>query len=170
MMTAGRNWYVARTQPHAETRAAEHLRQQGFDVYLPRFLKSRRHARKTQSVARPLFPGYLFVAFDAASQRWHSIRSTRGVSQLVGGDDGPYRIAENVVLEIKAREDETGFVRLIQRCSFARGDKVQLVEGVFSACLGFFDGMTDNDRVAVLLDMFGRRVRVNVSRTAVASA
>jgi transcriptional antiterminator RfaH len=37
---------------------------------------------------------------------------------------------------------------------------VRVVDGVFSACLGLFDGMTDGQRVAILLDLLGRKVRV----------
>jgi hypothetical protein len=36
-------WHVAQTHPHAEAKASLHLRRQGFEIYLPRYLKSRRH-------------------------------------------------------------------------------------------------------------------------------
>jgi transcriptional antiterminator RfaH len=80
-MTA--HWYVVQTRPHAEVRAAQHLQRQGFATYLPRHLKRRRHARRTEIVAAPLFPRYLFVLVDMATQRWRSIHSTIGVSRLV---------------------------------------------------------------------------------------
>lgn len=66
-------WYVVQTQINAEAKAAEHLALQGFSLYLPRYLKRRSHARKVDTVARPLFPRYLFVAMDVAVQRWRSI-------------------------------------------------------------------------------------------------
>src|SRR5437762_12539601 len=76
-------WYVAQTHPHAETKASVHLRRQGFAVYFPRYLKQRRHARRIEKIAAPLFPSYLFVAIDIATQRWLSIDSTFGVTRLV---------------------------------------------------------------------------------------
>src|SRR5258708_11637802 len=79
----GSSWYVAQTHPHAEVKASLHLRRQGFEIYLPRYLRSRRHARRVETVAAPLFPGYLFVAIDMATQRWLSIQSTIGVARLV---------------------------------------------------------------------------------------
>ena len=57
-------WYVAQTHPRAEMKASQHLGRQGFEVYLPRYLKKRRHARRTDTIAAPLYPGYLFVAID----------------------------------------------------------------------------------------------------------
>src|SRR5664279_3292931 len=81
--TPSRLWYVAQTHVHAETKATLHLRRQGFDVYLPRYRKQRRHARRVDIVAAPLFPRYLFVSVDLATQRWRSIRSTVGITRPV---------------------------------------------------------------------------------------
>ena len=57
-------WFVAHTHPHAEAKATSHLNRQGFEIYFPRYLKRRRHARRIETVAAPLFPRYLFVAVD----------------------------------------------------------------------------------------------------------
>ena len=38
--------------------------------------------------------------------------------------------------------------------------KVRIVEGAFSDCLGLYEGMTDRERIAILLDLLGRKVRV----------
>ena len=65
--------YVVQTQPHAESKAMGHLIRQGFATYLPRYLKRRRHARKIETVAAPLFPRYLFVTVDMETQQWRSI-------------------------------------------------------------------------------------------------
>ena len=57
----GPRWYVAQTHRHAEAKATAHLGRQGFLVYLPRYRKQRRHARRIDTVTVPLFPSYLFV-------------------------------------------------------------------------------------------------------------
>jgi transcriptional antiterminator RfaH len=77
-------WFVAHTQPHAEVKATAHLARQGFQIYFPRYLKRRRHARKIETVAAPLFPRYLFVSVDKSVQRWRSIYSTVGVALFYG--------------------------------------------------------------------------------------
>jgi hypothetical protein len=59
--------------------------------YLPRYLKSRRHARRVETVAASLFPGYVFVAIDMLTQRRLSIQSTIGVARLVRDGDRPAR-------------------------------------------------------------------------------
>lgn len=169
-MTAGTRWYVIQTHPHAENKAAMHLARQGFVAYLPRYLKRRRHARKIEVVPAPLFPRYLFVAIDTASQRWRCIHSTIGVSQLVGNGDEPTPVTDKVIEELRCREDEAGFIRLLSRPRFRPGDAIRVLDGVFTACLGLYEGMADAERVAILLDLLGRKVRVVMNAELVTAA
>jgi transcriptional antiterminator RfaH len=163
-------WYVVQTHGHAEPKAFAHLARQGFTAYLPRYLKRRRHARRIETVAAPLFPRYLFVTVDIMCQRWRSIHSTIGVARLVCNGDNPVPVADKVIESLRAREDEQGFVTLRQRPRFAVGEKVRVLDGVFADCFGLFDGMKDSDRVAVLLDLLGRKVRLVLDEFSVAAA
>ncbi len=167
-MTA--RWYVVQTQPHAEAKAMAHLGRQGFGTYLPRYLKRRRHARKTENVAAPLFPRYLFVAVDMETQRWRSIQSTFGVSRLVCNGDEPAPVPPAVLTALQEREDAAGFVTLEQRPQFAPGEKVRVVDGIFAESLGLFEGMADRERVAILLDLLGRKVRILLDEGAITAA
>lgn len=170
MKRASTVWYVAQTQVNGEAKAVQNLLRQGYEVYLPRYLKPRRHARKSDVVAKPLFPRYLFVAVDVTTQRWRSIQSTFGVSHLVTRGDAPAAVPEGVVFALKAREDARGFVKIDVRPQFAPGDKVRVRAGVFMDNAGLFDGMEDHDRVAILLDMLGGKVRVHLDADLVAAA
>lgn len=165
-----RRWYVVRTHPRAELKALTHLVRQGYDTYLPRYLKKRRHARRVETVAAPLFPRYLFVAIDMATQRWRTISSTFGVAQLVCNGDEPVPVVNDVVDALRAREDENGFIRLPSRPQFVVGDKVRLIEGALTGCVGLFEDMRENERVCVLLDLLGRKVRVVLEADVVAAA
>ena len=158
------------TQPNAENKAAVHLGRQGFVTYLPRYFKRRRHARRVEVVSAPLFPRYLFVQIDIAVQRWRSIYSTVGVSQLVGHSDTPTPVSEQVVTTLKSREDAAGNIHLDHKPVFRVGDKIHVLDGVFADCLGLYEGMKDSDRVAILLDLLGRKVRVVVDVASVTAA
>lgn len=166
----GSNWYVVHTHAHAEGKAARHLARQGFASYLPRYQKRRRHARKVEIVAAPLFPRYLFVMIDIAVQRWLSIGGTVGVTRLVCNGDMPAQVPEAIIRGLRAQEDADGFVRLSRRPVFRPGDQIRVVDGVFSSCLGLFEGMPDGERVAILLELLGRKVRVLLDGDAVAAA
>jgi len=168
--TVDARWYVVQTQVNGEVKAARNLLRQGYDIYLPRYLKRRRHARKVDFVAQPLFPRYMFVAIDMATQRWRSIQSTFGVSRLVTSGDDPAIVPEGVIHALKAREDDKGFVRLDSKPAFAPGDKVRVLAGAFTDNAGLFSGLADHDRVSILLDMLGRKVRVLLDADMVAAA
>jgi transcriptional antiterminator RfaH len=163
-------WYVALTHPRAELKASIHLRRQGFEVYLPRYLKQRRHARRIETVTVPLFPRYLFVAIDLGTQRWLSIDSTFGVTRLVRDGERPAPVPEVVIDALKYREDENGLVRLDRRPRFAPGDKIRVIGGAFADCCGLYEGMNARERVAILLDLLGRKVRVVLEPEAIEAA
>lgn len=169
-MTLHPRWFVAHTHSHAEAKAAVHLGRQGFEVYLPRYLKRRRHARRVETVAAPLFPRYLFVAVDLTAQRWRSIYSTVGVARLVCNGDEPSAVPDGVVESFRGREDANGFIKLDFRPPFRTGDKIRVLDGAFTSCLGLFDGMADRERIAILLDLLGRKVRVVLDANLVAAA
>jgi transcriptional antiterminator RfaH len=163
-------WYVVQTQVNGEAKAAQNLIQQGYEIYLPRYLKRRRHARKVDFTAKPLFPRYMFVTIDMATQRWRSIQSTFGVSHIVSSGDTPATVPDGVVASLKTREDDKGFIRLDFRPAFAPGDKVRVLAGAFMDSAGLFNGLADHDRVSILLDMLGRKVRVLLDADMVAAA
>jgi len=163
-------WYVAHTHPHAEAKAAAHLNRQGFEIYFPRYLKRRRHARRIETVAAPLFPRYLFVAIDLNVQRWRSIYSTIGVNRLVCNGEDPTPVPDGIVGGLKGREDANGFIKLDRGPLFRAGDKIRVLEGALSSCIGLFEGMAERERIAILLDLLGRKVRVVLDADLVAAA
>ncbi|MGX4803489.1 transcription termination/antitermination protein NusG [Bradyrhizobium guangdongense] len=159
-MTAPKQqWFVVQTQPNSERRAVANLNRQGFEVYLPQYLKRRSHAGKVDLVPAPLFPRYLFVALDLMAQQWRVIRSTLGVVELIRQGDRPVPLASDIIGSLRARQDDRGLIQL-DRPSFQPGDKIRVAGGAFSEHLGVFEGMSDRERVAVLLDLLGRKVRV----------
>jgi transcriptional antiterminator RfaH len=153
-------WGVVHTFPHAERIASRHLDRQGFRIYLPRYLKRRRHARRMDIVAAPLFPRYVFVAIDKVAQRWQSIHSTVGIVRLVSIGDELATVPQAIIDGLRRREDINGFVQLEHRPRFAAGDAVRVLEGAFFDRCGLVEGMSGRERVAILLDILGRKVRV----------
>ena len=146
------------------------LERQGFATYLPRYQKRRRHARRVDIVPVPVFPRYVFVAIDLARQRWLSIRSTIGVSRLVCQGDAPLAVPDGIVDALIRRHDEAGFVQLMAPLGLRVGDKVRVLGGAFEESLGLFEAITDEQRVTILLDMLGRKVRVTLDSGLIAAA
>ncbi len=115
-----------------------------------------------------MFPRYLFVSIDVTTQRWRAIQSTVGVVGLVRNDEALSPVPPQVIAALKQREDGQGFIQLSDKPRFAPGDQVRVVDGVFSDCLGMFEG-SDQDRVSILLDLLGRKVRLVIDDLSVVS-
>lgn len=164
---SARRWYVVHTQPSGEVRADLNLRRQGFDTYLPRYARRRSHARRREVVKRPLFPRYLFVGLDLSRDRWRSIHSTFGVNRLVLAGEEPLPVPDGIVDEIRAREDGDGLVVLGLPAGLGPGSRVRLVDGIFADAKGVLERIADERRVAILLELLGREVRVFVSPASV---
>jgi transcriptional antiterminator RfaH len=162
-----RRWYVVHTHPQAERRAHVNLIRQGFEAYLPCYLKRRSHARKIEKVPAPLFPRYLFVGIDPEVMRWRSIYSTFGVSHLISNGEMPAPVPEGVVEAIQARHGLDGLVRLDDPIPFRKGDRVEITQGALRDLSGLFQAESDDDRVFVLLELMGRPVRVRVPLAAI---
>ncbi len=162
-------WYVVQTHPRVEQRAAWHLCNQGFGAYLPEYLKRRRHARRTERVRAPLFPGYLFVAMDIARMRWRAVASTIGVCRLVSDGQSPTPVPAGTVEEIRAREDGDGLIRMDKQRPFKRGEMVQITSGALVDRAGLFECQVEKERVILLLELLGRQVEVKVPLETIAA-
>jgi transcriptional antiterminator RfaH len=140
--------------------ARTNLWERDFEVYLPTYNKQRRHARKVDWVSKPLFPRYLFVSADLQAGERRHIITAPGVNQLVAFSNRPAPIGDDVIEEIRAREDESGHINLVDPNALKPGDKVQLHAGALCDSVGLFQEMADKDRVVILLSLMGRAVKV----------
>lgn len=167
-MDALNAWYVVHTHPRGEETAQRHLTRQGFNAFLPQYLKRRRHARRTDWIRAPLFPRYLFVAMDIAMTRWRAISSTVGVSHLVCHGERPAQVPSGVVPDIQQRLDADGLIVIEPEVPFRKGDVVRVTSGALVDQTALFECTSDEDRVILLLDLLGRQVKVKLPLDTVA--
>jgi transcriptional antiterminator RfaH len=163
-------WYAVQTQARMELWARSNLWQRGFEVYLPRHARRRRHARRVDMVTLPLFPGYLFVQADMGRGDRRRIDSAPGVIRTVSFGDRPAALADTVIAEIRRREGEDGLVHLDPTLGLKPGEAVRLTDGALADLVGLFDGASEANRVTMLLTILGRPVRVRVAAERIAPA
>ena len=140
-------WCAARLMPKRERVATQCLALAGLETYLPRLRERRVIRGRRVEVSPPLFPGYLFIAIVL---QWHGARWCPGVLNLIMAGDGPARVPDAVIAELRGRE-RNGLVELTQPPRFRRGDQVRIVCGPFRDHLALYAGQTAHERVAVLL-------------------
>lgn len=155
-------WYAVHTLPRGEATAEAHLLRQGFEVFLPRFARVVRHARKIKRRKAPLFPRYGFVRLDLTRQRWRSVNGTAGVASLVMGRDLPLAVPTGVVEALLACATCEGVVDLDH--GLRPGDPVRLIAGPLAGQLGILTRLDDRGRVEMLLSLLAGKVRLTVAR------
>lgn len=165
-----KQWFAVHTQSAKEQLAEQHLRQQGFEVYLPRYKKIRRHARKIDAVLAPLFPRYLFIRLDLTLDLWQKVNGTRGVVYLLMNNNYPISVSDFVVNNLKAEEDLNGTLPISSLILFTKGDKVRVCEGKFAGHTAIFEKLDGEQRVQILLSFLGRETRVSFPTYAVEAA
>jgi transcription antitermination factor NusG len=148
-----RRWFVVNTQPHKEALVGANLRRQGFEVNLPQVARVVRHARSTRRVLRPLFPRYLFIRLDLASQRWRPVLGTVGVTTLIMDGERPRAVPAGVVEALVEAADGSGGFDFRNRLRV--GETVRFLAGPFADRLGRLVAMRDRERVGVLIEILG---------------
>ena len=145
-------WSVAQTESQRESTAANFLKQNRYETYLPKITSERGRIV-------PLFPTYLFVYVN---EHWWSIRWTIGVIRVLMWDDQPAVIPDKIVHGIMKREGNNGLVKLPKAPGLRAGQRVDIVRGSFAHHFAIYDGMASEDRVRVLLSLMGRSVPVTL--------
>ncbi len=91
-------WYVLRTRSRHEKLTAVHLRQTGFEVFLPLVSRIRQWRDRRARVEFPLFPGYCFV--QCAIGDFRQVRMTPGAVDLVGTGGHPMPVPDEEVSSV----------------------------------------------------------------------
>lgn len=163
------NWFAAQLKPNALSIATRHLQRQGFNIFCPKRLETRRVSNKSVTRPCPLFPGYLFVQFDPRGQVWRKINSTRGVSRLILSNPvDPTPLPRQFIAGLGARCDEDGMLK--KPDEIKAGDRIRIVSGPFAEFVTKVEHVTEDKRLQVLLSLMGQSTRVFLPDTAVAKA
>lgn len=144
-------WYLIQTKPRSESLALENLLNQGYKCYLP-MMRVEKVLNKEIAIRKvPLFPRYLFINLDLnfQSKSWDSVRSTRGVSNLVRFGQVPAKIHNELIEYIYSKE--YSFDLKIEPL-YQQGQSLKIINGPFSGFDSIYQGMSSDMRVMVLLE------------------
>ncbi len=160
----GKKWFAVRTKPRREDYARENFERQGYEVYLPKTLVRRRHARRDSWEEHAFFPNYLFLHLGSNERRWSSIASTYGAIGAVRFGDNYPLVPEEVISYLMECEDEYGRILSESRpgSPFRPEQRVRIVDGSMKGLEGNFIAMNGKERVQVMLDLLNRRVNVQM--------
>lgn len=154
-------WFVVQTKPRGEEQALKSLLQRPVTPFLPRLCVRRRHGSRRWEALEPLFPGYLFCHLDPQPEILAQVRWARGVKRILGDEDGPVSVPEEVVRHLQERQGDQGYI--VPRPLMTPGTRVRVTSGPLLYLEGIIERpSTRAERVRVLLQILGRIVPVEV--------
>jgi transcriptional antiterminator RfaH len=159
-----KHWYAIYTKPRQEDHAAEHLRRQAFEVYLPRIKQVRRYRGRWRDTVEPLFPRYLFIRLDLGRENVAPIRSTRGVSRLVSFSGHPARVPDALIDALHHSADPDTGLHQLEESRFETGATVTIVDGPLVGLEAIFQAHDGEARCIILLDILGQRRQLRIDK------
>ncbi|WP_417586066.1 transcription/translation regulatory transformer protein RfaH [Nitrincola sp.] len=158
----GRDWYLVQCKPGETLRALEHLENQQYECYLPLVMMEKIRQRKRLLCQEPLFPGYLFIHLDQLDDNWQPIRSTRGVTRLVGFGGLPLPVEDSLVMALKRRCNT-----MESKTSLEKGQMVRITEGPFCDLEAIFEAFDGDQRVVLLMNLLHQQQRLTLSASSI---
>lgn len=140
-------WYLIKTKPRQEFTAAINLEAQGFETYLPQYVKD--------GNISALFPGYIFIHMNDRLN-YSKVSYTRGVQNFVKFGRWFASMPNKVVQLMKEKELETA-TKASELLKLNKGDSVEVLDGPLKGFNAIFEGYSDEGRVKVLFDMLNNQ-------------
>lgn len=166
MSEVGHDWYLVQSKVKHEQTACLNLERQGFEVYCPMAMVSRRTRSGYVDQLQPMFSRYVFIRLIDLNQGWYTVKNTRGVSRLVTFGGQPGCLADAIVQAI--RDKEISMQGKPAEFPIAVGDHVKVFQGVFSGYEGVVQSMDGSERISLLLKCAEAYTHLSLSRNDVA--
>lgn len=152
------SWYVIQCKGGESFRAAEHLTNQGYEVFHPVLKIKRKRQGKLTMVTEPLFPYYLFILLDQVASDWRPIRSTRGVLRLLTFGNKPVATPSALIDTLRAQPHQQDEIHTY----FSAGEKVTITDGPFKDLEAIFTRCKGEERAIVLLNVLNRPQHLDI--------
>jgi transcription antitermination factor NusG len=168
-----RQWYCAQTHPAREAQALKQIESQlGLKAYFPSFI----HQGKKKEFTRGLFPGYLFIQFSISRDGWERLYSVEGIRRVFGSTPfHPSPISALVMRQImreeaKLPQPDGKQPMLNEKLALpAPGQQVTILTGPMKNFVGICT-KSSNERIAILLSIFGRETELQYQPSDVSAA
>lgn len=166
MIALSQNWYAVRTRSNYEFKVSYLLNKRSIKTFYPTVLKwSRRKDRKIK-VARPLFPGYLFVECAATAKDWLEVRKTEGVVNILGTKTAPLAIPVEQIESVR-KIVESG-IDPLPHPYLNVGERIVVVDGPLRGAIGIFERFNDKKGTLIVsVDLLGRSLAAEVDNNVV---
>lgn len=151
-------WYAVQVKRYEERRTERYLGLKSIPTLVPFIEVVRRCSGRKVRHLEALFPGYLFARMQPPALLpgpWSALRWAPGVRRILGTDDAPVAVPEEVIETIKARMSGLGYVK--PEIRYLPGSSVRIRHGPLAGFDAIFEcPLSRAERVRVLLQLLGQ--------------
>jgi len=155
-------WFIVQIKPNSADKAERNLKKQGLKTFFPTLNITSRNSKKFVNKTIPLFPGYMFVAFNPLEMIWSKINNTYGVSRILTFNGKPEEVPFNLILLIKTKYDQNN--KFLHADPLQAGEKIKIVKGPFSNFIATIDNVDANKRIWALVTLMGQKQRFQLKQ------
>ena len=165
-------WYVVNTYSGHEYKVKEKLESKIesmglqdniFRIVIPETTEVEVKDGVQKEHKKKMFPGYILVEMNMSDESWYIVRNTPGVTGFIGSSGKGAKPTPLLPQEIDKILSNMGMSRANLESEMSIGDKVNIVDGPFKGMSGKVDTIdTENNRLNVLIDLFGQETPVEV--------
>ena len=165
-------WYVVNTYSGHESKVKEKLEAKiesmGMEDYIYRVVipettevEVKDGVKKEKT--KKMFPGYILVEMVMSDEAWYIVRNTPGVTGFIGSSGKGAKPTPLLPQEIDRILVNMGMSRVNVEDDLKVGDSVSIVDGPFKGMMGKVDNIdAENNRLNILIDLFGQETSVDV--------
>jgi transcription antitermination factor NusG len=153
-------WFAVRVRSNHERLAAAHLRERGYEEFLPSYKTERRWSDRKKEIVQFLFPGYVFCRLNPVDRL--PVLTAPGVIDLVGFGRVPSPVPDSEIEAIR-RMVQSGL--LVMPWPFLElGNRVLIERGPLAGVEGILDEVKGRCRLVVSVNLLQRSVSAEVDR------
>ena len=164
-----KEWYVVNTYSGHENKVKEKLEMRansmGMEDYIYRVVvpEQKEIDEKGKEKAKKMFPGYILVEMVMNDEAWFIVRNTPGVTGFIGSSGKGAKPFPLTPMEVDEILGSMGMSRLEIGNSLNVEDMVKVIAGPFTNMFGKVKTLdVENQKVEVLLDLFGQETSVEL--------
>ena len=167
-----KQWYVVNTYSGHEESVKEKLEMRTesmgmqdyiFRVIIPETTEIEVKDGVKKEKKKKMFPGYVLVEMIMSDEAWYIVRNTPGVTGFIGSSGKGAKPTPLLPQEIDRILVNMGMSRMDIESELAENDKVAIVDGPFKGMEGTISTIDlENNRLVVLIDLFGQETSVEV--------
>jgi transcriptional antiterminator NusG len=160
-------WYAIWTHSHCEQLVHDQLVAKGFRMFLPVVQVWSRRAGVQRLVARPMFPGYLFIHQLMEKSCYVEVLKTRGVTRMLGERWDRLTAVADEEIEALQRVVASGFT-VLPFPYLREGQRVRIDAGPLMGIEGVYVRSRPNQGLLVLsVNLLHQSIAVEVDCTSV---